>query len=91
MSGAVVHTLPAGARFDLERAALVGYAEPVPPAELAEIAATEAGMRRLARRIAREDASTGPTQDAADAADDDRHQTDRVSRPTARAPRRSHR
>ena len=57
VSGAVVHTLPAGARFDLDARALIDYAEPMPPAELAEIAATETGMRRLARRIAREDAA----------------------------------
>ena len=60
VSGAVVHTLPAGARFDLDTRALLDYAEPMPPAELAEIAATETGMRRLARRIAREDA--GPVR-----------------------------
>ena len=57
VSGAVVHTLPAGARFDLEARALVGYEELLPPAELAGIVATETGMRRLARRIAREDAA----------------------------------
>jgi cyanophycinase len=57
VSGAVVHTLPSGARFDLSARALLPYEEDLPPAELAEIAATESGMRRLARRIAREDAA----------------------------------
>jgi cyanophycinase len=58
VSGAVVHTLPSGARFDLEARVLIDYAEPMPPAEIAEIAATETGMRRLAKRIAREDGSS---------------------------------
>jgi cyanophycinase len=57
VSGALVHTLPAGARFDLDSRTLVDFDDPVPPEEAADIAATETGMRRLARRIAREDAA----------------------------------
>jgi len=60
VSGAVVHVLPAGTKFDLETRALHVLPVEVPSAERKEIAATEAGMRRLARRIAREDASAAP-------------------------------
>lgn len=74
VSGAVVHTLPAGARFDLHARTLVDYAEPLPPAELAEIAATETDMRKLARRIAREDAA--PVRRRAAARGDDDGPTD---------------
>ena len=57
VSGVVVHVLPAGARFDLTSRSLYEVTAPLPSAERAEIEATEAGMRRLARRVAREDAS----------------------------------
>lgn len=60
VSGAIVHVLPAGTKFDLERRGLYVRPTVLPAAERKEIAATEVEMRRLARRIAREDASAAP-------------------------------
>ncbi len=57
VSGVVLHVLPAGARFDLTSRSLYEVTAPLPSVERAEIEATEAGMRRLAQRVAREDAS----------------------------------
>ena len=56
MSGAIVHILPSGARFDLATRELITFVELVPAAERAELVESEAGMRRLAGEIAREGA-----------------------------------
>lgn len=57
VSGAVLHVLPAGACFDVASRSLYVRPTDLPVAERKEIAATELDMRKLARRIAREDAS----------------------------------
>ena len=51
--------LPAVHDFDLDARALLDYGAQPPAAELAEIAATETGMRKLANEIAREGVSPG--------------------------------
>lgn len=56
MSGAVIHILPAGARFDLVARELITFVEAVPAAERAELHESVTGMRRLAADIAREGA-----------------------------------
>jgi cyanophycinase len=58
VSGAVIHTLPSGSRFDLEERALLDYDVPVPAAERADLELAEVSTRRLAARIAREGASS---------------------------------
>ncbi|MDN5761255.1 MAG: cyanophycinase [Microlunatus sp.] len=52
VSGATIHVLPAGSRFDLSRRALCQHVEPLPSVEVAEVRATESGLRELARDIA---------------------------------------
>ncbi|MFL6065301.1 MAG: cyanophycinase [Friedmanniella sp.] len=52
VSGATLHVLPAGSTFDLGTRALVAHATPVPDAEVEEVRAAEADLRRLARDIA---------------------------------------
>jgi cyanophycinase len=66
LSGAVVHTLPAGARFDLERRTLVAFSErhparDVPQADVEEVRALAARLRAQLRRGDEGDAWTaGP-------------------------------
>ena len=57
VSGATVHVLPAGSRFDLSRRVLVQHLESLPDAEVAELRAAESDLRRLARDIAAEGVS----------------------------------
>ena len=54
VSGATIHVLPAGSRFDLSRRTLVQHVEPLPDAEVAEVRAAESDLRGLARDIAAE-------------------------------------
>src|SRR6478672_10466155 len=54
VSGATLHVLPAGSRFDLTRRTLVQHVEPLPDAEVAEVRAAESDLRGLARDIAAE-------------------------------------
>ncbi len=57
VSGAVVHVLPAGSRFDLSRRVLLQHHEALPAAELAEVRAAESDLRALAREIGAEGVS----------------------------------
>ena len=57
MSGAVLHVLPAGARFDLASRALIGHRTKVSDYEVVEARAAEADLRRLATDIAAEGVS----------------------------------
>lgn len=57
VSGATVHVLPAGSRFDLTSRTLVQHIEPLPDAEVAEVRAAESDLRTLARDIAAEGVS----------------------------------
>lgn len=57
VSGATVHVLPAGSRFDLSRRALIQHVETLPDAEVAEVRATESDLHALARDIAAEGVS----------------------------------
>lgn len=52
VSGATVHVLPAGSRFDLTARALVQHVESLPDAEVAEVRAAESDLRILAQDIA---------------------------------------
>lgn len=61
-SGATLHVLPAGSVFDLDERRLVEHAVPLEPDEVAEVAAAEADLRRLAADIAAEGVS--PSNDA---------------------------
>lgn len=54
MSGAILHALPAGSQFDLTTRTLIAHEPPMPEAEMAEVAAAEADLRKLARDIAAE-------------------------------------
>jgi cyanophycinase len=57
VSGATVHVLPAGSRFDLSRRLLVQHVEALPDAEVAEVRAAESDLRLLAKDIASEGVS----------------------------------
>jgi cyanophycinase len=57
VSGARLHVLPAGARFDLMERTLVTAAAEPDPAEAEELAVAGADLRRLARDIAAEGVS----------------------------------
>ena len=50
VSGATLHVLPAGSRFDLARRVLLTHDEQLPDAEVAESRAAENDLRLLARR-----------------------------------------
>jgi cyanophycinase len=50
VSGAVVHTVPAGFRFDLDTRSLLGEVTDTHPAEAADLAATAGEAREVARR-----------------------------------------
>lgn len=54
VSGAIVHVLPAGSRFDLSRRALVQHVETLPDVEVADVRAAESDLRALAGEIAAE-------------------------------------
>jgi cyanophycinase len=56
-SGVVLHVLPATATFDLSARALLSYGPQPPAAELAELEAAEADLRKLAKEIAAEGVS----------------------------------
>ncbi|NIK60067.1 cyanophycinase [Kribbella shirazensis] len=56
-SGVVLHVLPATATFDLQNRVLLSYGPQPPAAEIAEMAAAEADLRRLAKEIAAEGVS----------------------------------
>ncbi len=57
VSGATVHVLPAGSRFDLSRRLLVQHVETLPDTEVAEVRAAESDLRLLAKDIASEGVS----------------------------------
>ena len=57
VSGAVLHVLPAGSRFDLRERTLLTHAEQQPDAEVAQARAAEDDLRLLAREIAAEGVS----------------------------------
>ena len=57
VSGAKLHVLPTGSRFDLERRALIVHTEQLPDVEVAEARAAEEDLRVLAREIAAEGVS----------------------------------
>lgn len=57
VSGATIHVLPAGSRFDLTKRVLVETTEPLPDAELADVRAAESDLHVLARDIAAEGVS----------------------------------
>jgi cyanophycinase len=57
VSGAVLHVLPAGSRFDLAGRTLVAHETPVPDHEVVEARAAEANLRVLAEEIAAEGVS----------------------------------
>jgi cyanophycinase len=59
VSGAVLHVLPAGSRFDLVGRLLVDTAPQAAATEIVELRAAEAAFRRTARRIAAEGAASG--------------------------------
>ncbi len=52
VSGAVLHVLPAGSRFDLARRVLLAHTEAQPDEEVAEVRAAERDLRLLADDIA---------------------------------------
>jgi len=56
-SGATLHVLPQGSVFDLAERQLVELTVPMDPDEVAEVAAAEADLRRLAADIAAEGVS----------------------------------
>jgi cyanophycinase len=57
MSGAVMHVLPEGSRFDLASRRLIEHTTAVPDIEVQEVRAAEADLRNLARDIASEGVS----------------------------------
>jgi cyanophycinase len=57
VSGATLHVLPAGSRFDLEERALLVHTEQLPDVEVTEARAAEEDLRRLAEEIAAEGVS----------------------------------
>jgi cyanophycinase len=56
-SGVVLHVLPATATFDLENRVLLSFGPQPPAAEIAEMAAAEADLRKLTKEIAAEGVS----------------------------------
>ncbi|WUJ69227.1 cyanophycinase [Kribbella soli] len=56
-SGVVLHVLPATATFDLQDRVLLSFGKQPPAAELAEMEAAEADLRKLAKEIAAEGVS----------------------------------
>ncbi|MFG1908438.1 cyanophycinase [Kribbella sp. NPDC048928] len=56
-SGVVLHVLPATATFDLQNRVLLSYGPQPPAEEIAELAAAEADLRKLAKEIAAEGVS----------------------------------
>jgi cyanophycinase len=56
-SGVVLHVLPATATFDLQHRVLLSYGPQPPAEEIAELAAAEADLRKLAKEIAAEGVS----------------------------------
>jgi cyanophycinase len=56
-SGVVLHVLPATATFDLQNRVLLSYGLQPPAAEIAELAAAEADLRKLGKEIAAEGVS----------------------------------
>jgi cyanophycinase len=56
-SGVVLHVLPATATFDLQNRVLLSYGPQPPAEEIAEMAAAEADLRKLAKEIAAEGVS----------------------------------
>ena len=60
VSGAILHVLPAGSRFDLSSRALLTHHEQQPDAEVAEARAAENDLRLLAREIAADGGSPSP-------------------------------
>ncbi len=66
VSGAVVHTLPAGARFDLQERSLTEFVERRPDPQVAASHADREEATTLARRLRSQSAEAGPgTGDAA--------------------------
>ncbi len=59
MSGAVMHVLPEGSRFDLAARSLVAHVTTVPDEEVLEVRAAENDLRKLAQSIAADD--VGPS------------------------------
>jgi len=57
MSGAVMHVLPEGSRFDLSTRTLVAHVTAAPDEEVQEVRAAENDLRKLARDIAADDGS----------------------------------
>jgi cyanophycinase len=57
ISGAVIHVLPAGSRFDLSSRALLAHQTAIPDPEVVEARAAEADLREVAREIATEGVS----------------------------------
>jgi cyanophycinase len=57
VSGATIHVLPAGSRFDLSARVLLRHVEALPDTEVAEVRAAESDLRELARDIAAEGVS----------------------------------
>ncbi len=57
VSGAILHVLPRGSRFDLTSRRLIPVEQPLPKAEAAEVEAAERDLRNLARDIAADDVS----------------------------------
>jgi cyanophycinase len=57
VSGATLHVLPAGSRFDLEERTLLVHTEQSPDVEVTEARAAEEDLRRLAEEIAAEGVS----------------------------------
>ena len=57
VSGATLHVLPSGSRFDLARRMLLTYDEQLPDAEVVESKAAEHDLRILAKEIAAEGVS----------------------------------
>ena len=57
VSGAVLHVLPAGSRFDLRQRMLITHHEQQRDAEVTEVRAAEDDLRLLAREIAAEGVS----------------------------------
>ncbi len=57
VSGAILHVLPAGARFDLATRTLIRTDQSLPAQEKAEVEEAEQSLRQLARDIAADDVS----------------------------------
>lgn len=57
VSGATIHVLPGGSRFDLAQRVLVQHIEQLPDADVAEVRAAESDLRSLAADIAAEGVS----------------------------------